>query len=154
MSVRVVSDIQKIESPIADVYAFLSDFSRIGAMISMARQMGVGQQQMGELAEKIEDVQTTPDKCTFQIKGVGAMGMEIVEREDPKLIKIEGDGRLPFEFQMWIQLLDNGPYDTRLRITLEAEMNMVLKMMLKGKLEKGINQLAEGLSKIPYSYMK
>lgn len=33
-------------------------------------------------------------------------------------------------------------------------MNMMLKMMLKGKLEKGINQLAEGLTKIPYMMFK
>ena len=82
------------------------------------------------------------------------MGMKIVEREEPKLIILEGDGRLPFEFQVWIQLLDNGPYDTRLRITAEAELNMMMKMLLKGKLEKGINQLAEGLAKIPYGYIR
>lgn len=57
-------------------------------------------------------------------------------------------------FQVWIQLLVNGPYDTRLRITAEAELNMMMKMLLKGKLEKGINQLAEGLAKIPYGYIR
>lgn len=30
---------------------------------------------------------------------------------------------------------------------------MVMKMLLKGKLEKGINQMAEGLTKIPYSLL-
>ena len=134
MATRVVSDVQKINSAIADVYAFLSDFSKIGKLIETARQMGAGNQ-MPELADKIEDVRTTEDTCTFMVKGVGEMGMKIVEREEPKLIKLEGDGRLPFEFQVWIQLLDNGPYDTRLRITAEAELNMMMKMLLKGKLE-------------------
>ena len=151
MATRVVSDVQKINSAIADVYAFLSDFSKIGKLIETARQMGAGNQ-MPELADKIEDVRTTEDSCTFMVKGVGEMGMKIVEREEPKLIKL--DGRLPFEFQVWIQLLDNGPYDTRLRITAEAELNMMMKMLLKGKLEKGINQLAEGLAKIPYGYIR
>ena len=131
MATRVVSDVQKINSAIADVYAFLSDFSKIGKLIETARQMGAGNQ-MPELADKIEDVRTTEDTCTFMVKGVGEMGMKIVEREEPKLIKLEGDGRLPFEFQVWIQLLDNGPYDTRLRITAEAELNMMMKMLLKG----------------------
>ena len=153
MATRVVSDVQKINSAIADVYAFLSDFSKIGKLIETARQMGAGNQ-MPELADKIEDVRTTEDTCTFMVKGVGEMGMKIVEREEPKLIKLEGDGRLPFESQVWIQLLDNGPYDTRLRITAEAELNMMMKMLLKGKLEKGINQLAEGLAKIPYGYIR
>ena len=105
MATRVVSDVQKINSAIADVYAFLSDFSKIGKLIETARQMGAGNQ-MPELADKIEDVRTTEDTCTFMVKGVGEMGMKIVEREEPKLIKLEGDGRLPFEFQVWIQLLD------------------------------------------------
>lgn len=153
MATRVVSEVQKINSAIADVYAFLSDFSKIGKLIETARQMGAGNQ-IPELADKIEDVRTTVDACTFMVKGVGEMGMKIVEREEPKLIKLEGDGRLPFEFQVWIQLLDNGPYDTRLRITAEAELNMMIKMLLKGKLEKGINQLAEGLAKIPYGYIR
>ena len=149
MSTRVISDIQKIDSPIADVYSFLSDFSKIGT----ARQMGAGQQ-MSEISDKIENVVTTEDTCTFLVKGLGEMGVRIVEREEPKLIKLEGDGSVPFNFEVWIQLLDNGPYDTRLRITVEADLNMMMKMLLKGKLEKGINQLAEGLSKIPYGYMR
>ena len=148
MSTRVVSEVQKIESNVAPVYAFLSDFNRIGSVISMAKQ--VGGEQMGTLAEKIEDIRTTEDTCTFLVKGIGEMGLRIVEREEPKLIKFEGDGRVPFVLVMWIQLLENGPYDTRLRITFEAELNMMMKMLLKGKLEKGINQLAEGLAKIPY----
>ena len=40
-----------------------------------------------------------------------------------------------------------------MRITFEADLNVVMKMMLKGKLEKGINQLAEGLAKIPYGLL-
>ena len=153
MSTRVISDIQKIDSPIADVYSFLSDFSKIGRLIETARQMGAGQQ-MSEISDKIENVVTTEDTCTFLVKGLGEMGVRIVEREEPKLIKVEGDGSVPFNFEVWIQLLDNGPYDTRLRITVEADLNMMMKMLLKGKLEKGINQLAEGLSKIPYGYMR
>ena len=153
MSTRVISDIQKIDSPIADVYSFLSDFSKIGRLIETARQMGAGQQ-MSEISDKIENVVTTEDTCTFLVKGLGEMGVRIVEREEPKLIKLEGDGSVPFNFEVWIQLLDNGPYDTRLRITVEADLNMMMKMLLKGKFEKGINQLAEGLSKIPYGYMR
>lgn len=152
MATRVVSDIQKIDSAIKDVYAFLSNFSKIGAMIEMARQ--AGGQQMPDISDKIENVHTTEDTCTFVIKGLGEMGVKIAEKDEPKLIKLVGDGRVPFDFELWIQLLENGPYDTRLRITFEAELNMMMKMLLKGKLEKGINQLAEGLTKIPYGYIR
>lgn len=81
------------------------------------------------------------------------MAVKIVEKEEPKLIKLGGDGVLPFDFNLWIQLLENGPYDTRLKITFQGELNMMLKMMLKGKLEKGINMLGENLTKIPYGLL-
>ena len=70
------------------------------------------------------------------------------------MIKLGGDDSVPFDFNLWIQLLENGPYDTRMKLTFHGELNMMLKMMLKGKLEKGLNQLGEGLSKIPYMMLK
>lgn len=86
----------------------------------------------------------------MQVKDLGEVSVKIVEKEYPKLIKLGGDGQVPFQFNLWIQLLENGPYDTRMRLTFDGEMNLMMKMMLKGKLEKGINQLGEGLAKIPY----
>lgn len=153
---RIVSEVYKIDSTIDSVYSFLSDFNRIGAMVSMARQMGAGGQmeQMKQITDRIEDIRFTEDTCTFVVKGMGEMSIKIVEKEYPKLIKLAGDEVVPFQFTLWIQLLENGPYDTRLRITLEAQLNMVMKMMLKGKLEKGVDQLAEGLTKIPYMMLK
>ena len=152
--VKIVSEIVKIDSTIDSVYSFLSDFNRIGTVVNMAKQMGVGQEQMKEVSDKIEDIRFVEDRCTFKVKGLGDVAVKIIEKEEPKLIKIGGDGSVPFEFNLWVQLLENGPYDTRLRLTFLAEMNMMLKMMLKGKLEKGINQLAEGLTKIPYMMFK
>lgn len=153
---KIVSEVYKIDSTIESVYAFLSDFNRIGAIVDMAQKMGAVQQmdQVKQISEKIEDIRFTKDTCTFVVKGLGEMAVKILEKEEPKLIKFGGDGNLPFEFYLWIQLLENGPYDTRMRITFEGHMNMVIKMMLKGKLEKGINQLAEGLSKIPYMMLR
>ncbi len=150
---KIASDIFKIESPIRDVYAFLSDFSKIGRLVEMAKQMGMGGNlQLDKLSEKIEGTRFTEDACYVTLKGMGEMAIRIVEKEEPKLIKLGGE--LPFEFNIWIQLLENGPYDTRMKITFQGELNMVMKMMLKGKLEKGINQLGEGLSKVPYSMLR
>lgn len=153
---KIVSDVFKITSPIDDVYSFLSDFNRIGMMINMAKQVGMGNnnEQLAKITEKIEDVRFTDDSCFVTVKGMGELVVKIVEKERPKLIKLGGDGSIPFQFNLWIQLLDNGPYDTRMKITFQAELNMVMKMMLKGKLEKGINQLGEGMSKIPFSMLR
>lgn len=151
---KIASEIFKIDSPVTDVYAFLSDFNRIGQMIELAKQMGVSSNvDMDKISEKIESARFTEDSCILMLKGMGELVVKIVEKEEPKLIKLGGEGSLPFEFNLWIQLLENGPYDTRLRITFEGELNMMMKMLLKGKLEKGINQLGEGLTRIPYTML-
>ena len=150
---KIASNIFKIESPIRDVYALLSDFSKIGRLVDMAKQMGMGGSlELDKLSEKIEGTRFTEDACYVTLKGMGEIAVRIVEKEEPKLVKLEGE--MPFEFNIWIQLLENGPYDTRMKITFHGELNMVMKMMLKGKLEKGINQLGEGLSKVPYSMLR
>lgn len=152
---KIASEIFKINSPIADVYAFLSDFNRIGLLIEMAKQMGAGRnEQLDKISEKVEDTRFTSDTCFIKLKDMGEMAVRIVEKEDPKLIKLGGEGGVPFDFNLWIQLLDNGPYDTRMKITFQGELNLMMKMLLKGKLEKGINQLGEGLAKIPYGMLK
>ena len=106
-----------------------------------------------KISDKIEGTRFTEDACCVTVKGLGDVVIKMVEKEEPKLIKLGGDGALPFEFNLWIQLLENGPYDTRMKITFHGELNMMLKMLLKGKLEKGINQLGEGLAKIPYGLL-
>ncbi|MDL2231616.1 hypothetical protein LJB85_02625 [Porphyromonadaceae bacterium OttesenSCG-928-L07] len=146
---EITSEIFKIDSDISSVYSFLTDFNKIGSMMNMAKQMG-GASQLGEHADKIEDVKFTSDTCVITVKNMGDVSIAITEKEEPKMIKLESGGGLPLNMTVWIQLLEHGPYDTRMRITLHSEMNMMLKMMLKGKLEKVINQVGEGLSKIPY----
>lgn len=138
-----------------DVYSFLSDFNRVGSMIEIAKQMGMGKsEQLDQLSEKIEDTRFTEDTCFIKIKDMGEMAVKIVEKEHPKMIKLGGDGSVSFDFNLWIQLLENGPYDTRLKLTFHGELNVMLKMLLKGKLEKGINQLGEGLARIPYMMLR
>ncbi|RPH33129.1 MAG: SRPBCC family protein [Bacteroidales bacterium] len=97
-------------------------------------------------ADKLEDWKAEEDSCSFSVKGVGQTGLKIVEKEPFKTVKITGDGKLPFEFFLWVQLKEVEPNDTRMKLTLKAELNMMLKMMLGKKIEEGINTMAEGIA--------
>lgn len=147
--INVVSDIHKIDSDVNSVYSFLSDFNKIGNMLTIAKQMG-GDDRLKEFSEKVEEISFTGDTCLLKIKDAGELRINMLEKEEPKLIKLGTDESLPVGFTLWIQLVENGPYDTRMRLTLHADMNFMMKMMLKGKVEKGINKLCEGLARIPY----
>ena len=149
MATRVVSEVQKINSAIADVYAFLSDFSKIGKLIETARQMGAGNQ-MPELADKIEDVRTTVDACTFMVKGVGEMGMKIVEREEPKCIKFATTNS-PIAANLWIQVVPEGDEACKMRLTIKADINPFIKGMVSKPLQEGLEKIADVLAMIPYN---
>ncbi|MEZ5103868.1 MAG: hypothetical protein R2757_05200 [Draconibacterium sp.] len=99
---------------------------------------------------KITDFQSDLDSCKFNITGLGVAEIKIVNREPFKTIKVESSGGLPLSFTFWIQLLPVDAFQTKIRLTLHAEMSMMIKMMAGSRLEEGINQLAETLSKLPY----
>ena len=151
-SIEVTSDVFKIDSDIQSVYSFLSDFNKMGVMFNLARQMSADEQ-IQAMSDKIEKVDFTNDACSITVKNMGDIVVKIVEKEEPRLIKIQREGGIPAELTVWIQLLENAAYDTRMRITLHLEMNMMLKMVFKRKMEKIVNQIGEALSKIPYRMM-
>ncbi len=111
------------------VYGLLSDFTNFTPI----------------LADKVEGWQATMDSCSFRAKGF-TVGLRIVEREENKLVKIAGDDGSPFDFALWIQLMEVAPADTRMRLVLRVKLNMMMKMMVGKKLETGIDQIADQIA--------
>lgn len=115
----------------SDVYNIVSDFSRFGNMVPPS--------------DEVQNFEATADECTFTVKGM-PMGIRIIDREENKTVKIIGTGKMPFEFTSWIQLKEVAPYDTRMRIVLHIKLNMMMKMFLKGKIQKGLDNAADRLA--------
>ena len=69
------------------------------------------------------------------------------ERVAPKHVKIVGDGGVPMDFAFWIQLHKVSDTDTRMRLVLHVELNMMMKMMIGGKLQDAVDQIAEGIAR-------
>ena len=121
----------KINRMASEVYGVLSDLSKFGDIVPPDAE--------------IQDFQATADECTFTAKGM-TMGFRIVDREENKTIKLTGTGKMPFDFFSWIQLKEVAPYDTRMRIVLHIKLNMMMKMFLKGKIQKGLDSAADRLA--------
>lgn len=96
--------------------------------------------------DKLEGWTAEEDSCSFIVKGVGQTGLRIIEKEPFKMVKITGDGKLPFEFFLWLQLKEVGIKDTRMKLTLKADLSVMLKMMLQKQLAEGINMMAEQIA--------
>ncbi len=128
------SNEERILRPASEIYPLLSDFTRFTPVV----------------ADKVDSWQATEDECSFSAKGF-KMGLRIVEKRANELVKIETTEGTPLSFTAWIQLVEVAERDTRMRLTLHIELNMMLRMMLGSKLKEGViqlaHQLAEGLNR-------
>ena len=95
------------------------------------------------LADRVEEWQADEDTCSFKAKGF-TVKLRIAEKEAPKTIKIVGgDGGVPMDFAFWLQLKEVAPYDTRMRLVLHIDLNMMMRMMIGSKIQGAIDQIAE-----------
>lgn len=124
------SKIVAISKRAEDVFRVLSDFRNFSPMAK----------------DKLEEWQASEDSCSFKYKGLGPLGIRIVDRDEFKTIKFTGDEKSPMKFFMWIQLKEVAPYDTRMKITVKADLNMMMRMMVGSKLKEGIDTLADGIA--------
>lgn len=127
----IESKIVSIKRVDEDIYKVLSNFQNFTPFAETA---------------KLENWQAGEDWCQFNIQGIENAGLKIIEKEPSKTIKFAGNDRVPFEFFIWIQLKTAAPYDTRMKITVKAKLNMMMKMMVKGKLQQGVDSIAEQIA--------
>jgi hypothetical protein len=127
----VESKIVSIKRLDEDVYKVLSSFKNFTPFAQAA---------------KLENWQADDDWCRFDVQGIKDAGLRIIEREPFKTLKVTGDGKIPFEFFVWIQLKQVAPYDTRMKITLKADLNFMMKTMLGSKLQQGVDAIADQIA--------
>ncbi len=96
------------------------------------------------LQGRVEDWEATELTCSFKAKGF-TIRLLMDERVEPKHVKIIGDG-IPMDFAFWVQLHKVDTNDTRMRLVLHAELNMMMKMMIGSKLQQALDQIADGIS--------
>ena len=106
-------------------------------------------EQLEKLRNNIRKMELTPDTVSGHIGPLGDITLRIVERAEPKLVKLEMEGA-PIPVTMWIQMLPSDENTSRLKVTVGAELNFFIRKMIESKLEKAPEGLAQFLSQIPY----
>ena len=133
-----VSDVKQIAATAPKVLAKLSDLSNVETMKDkIPAEAG------------LKDLTCDKDSISFNVNPVGNVKFKIIEREEPKTIKFAAYGS-PIEVNMWIQLVEKEENLTKMRLTLKADLPMMVKMMVDGKLKDGINKVADVLANLNY----
>jgi carbon monoxide dehydrogenase subunit G len=128
---KIESKITKSEHSDEKLYAFVTDFNNFGSLIP---------------EDKIKNWQSNKDSCSFTIDGIGSAGLKIIEKEPNNLVKITSEGSSPVNFLMWIQLKKVEENDTRIKITIDPQVNMMMMTMVKKPLKEFVDMLAERMS--------
>ena len=101
--------------------------------------------------DKIQEIEAEPDRLRMKVDGLGQMiSILIVDRIENDTVKYGVEG-IPMDANMWIQLKEVQPGDTRIKLTIKADIPMMFKMMIGKKLQDGLDQAADMLAQFPYS---
>jgi hypothetical protein len=133
------------------VFGKLSNLKNLEQFVSADKIEELNKKGVETKGFKVDDFQATEDRCSFKISPVGNVGIAIVNREPFKTIKFQGEKSVPFPATFWVQLLPTEENSCKIRLTLHADLNPMIKMMVGGYLEKGIEKLADMLVAIDYA---
>lgn len=152
------SNVKQVNAPVERVYAVLSDMERLRPMIEMAQNNEMIKEKLREAGqdpaqlEKLKDLTLTTDRIAFPAPMVGEVALTIVEREQDRCVKFQTE-KSPIEANLWIQVLPVTGTTSKMRVTLKADLNPMIKMMVGSKLDKGIDQFADVLCMLPYNFI-
>ena len=118
------SEIKTIASGEEVVFALVSDLNNLQLLKDDPR-----------VKEKLSDLAFDTDSCTFTVDMLGKIGFRIVEREPFKTVKMELFD-VPVQMNFWIQLKQVADNDTKMKLTLKAELPTMVKMMVDSKLKQ------------------
>ena len=100
-------------------------------------------------ADKVDDFSFDSDTVSVSMPPVGKVTLRIVDRDEPKCVKFESV-QSPIPFNLWIQVLPVDAQNSKMKVTVKADIPLVLRAMLSSPLQEGVEKVAEALSQIQY----
>lgn len=99
--------------------------------------------------DKLQDFSFDTDSVSVSVPPVGKITLRICEREEPKCVKFESV-ESPMPFNLWIQVLPVTETTSKMKVTVQADIPFMLKGMVSGPLQDGVEKVADALAMIPY----
>jgi len=126
------SDKILINKPAEDIFTFLSDFNNFEKL----------------MPEQVTNWQSSKEFCSFTIQGMADLAMEMGPKTEFTQITYKSKGEKPFAFDMTtsFQLVESSQTETQ--ITLNADLNPMVKMMASRPLQNFVNILVNKLKEV------
>ena len=131
------SSIKPIPYPVEDVYRNISDLRNLERVRDRVPE------------DKLQDFQFDTDTVQVSVAPVGLLKLRICEREENRCVKFETE-QSPLPFNLWIQVLPVTDTTSKMKVTVKADIPFMLKGMVSGPLQDGVEKIADALAQIPY----
>lgn len=150
------SAVKQLSHPQQTVYDWLADLRHIEALRGRLDDPAL-LEQLGErvpgtdaqsLRQQLESMTFSEDTVTMD-SPLGKVTLRIVEREAPKCVKLEAEGS-PLPLTLWVQVLPVAGAESKMRVTLGAEVNVFMKAMVSKPLQQAVDGIADMLASLPY----
>ena len=128
------SSIKQVPYPQQSVYDKISNLEKVRDRIP---------------ADKVQEFSFDKDSVSVNVSPVGEIKLRIINREEPKCVKFE-TVQSPMPFNLWIQVLPVTETTSKMKVTVDADIPLMLKPMISGPLKDGIEKIADALAMIPY----
>jgi carbon monoxide dehydrogenase subunit G len=128
------SSIKKVAYPQENVYRMLSDLSNIERVRDRIPE------------DKLKDLTFDSDSVSIT-SPMGPVTLRVVEREEPKCVKFEAE-QSPVPMNLWIQMLPTSETESKLKVTLKADIPFFMAAMAKKPLEDGVEKIADALAQV------
>lgn len=104
--------------------------------------------------DKVQEMEISADRVRLKVDGLAQkITIAIVDRIENDTVKFGAEG-VPMDANFWIQLKEVSPTDTRIKLTVKADIPFMFKMMVDKKLQQGLDQAADMLAQFPYASWK
>lgn len=133
------SAVTKVAASAAQIYSVFSNLRNLERVKDMIPQ------------DKVQEMEIETESVRMKVDGLGQkITILIVDKTENEVIKYGAEG-IPMEMNFWIQMKEVAPMDTRIKLTLKADIPMMFKMMLDKKIQQGIDQAAAMIAQFPFA---
>lgn len=124
---RIESKKAELKQAPGEVFAFLSDFHNLGAL----------------MPEQVEGFTVEGDTCKFSIKGMATLGLKFESKTPDREVVMVKHGQGPFDLKLICKIDPTDAGGSILQLMFEADLNPFLKMMAEKPLGNFLNLLVD-----------
>ncbi|MFD2599365.1 SRPBCC family protein [Sphingobacterium corticis] len=121
-----------INKPVGDVYTFLSDLNNHEQL----------------MPDNIYNWSSTVDEAQFTIKNMAKLALKISQRVENKELVCVPSSDAPFEVSLHWKMEEAAEGQTKATFVIEAQLNMMMKMMASGPLQKLVDHQVARLKEV------